>query len=80
MPRADRQQDVQLVNMRDNGTHLIATFRRPLDTCDAQDWHITVSCALLLRNAFAVHRRTQLVSSGQLVIKNPPDKAQTRVS
>ena len=42
MPQVDAQQDVRVMSMQDNDTHLVTVIHRRLDTCDRNDWKIQV--------------------------------------
>jgi hypothetical protein len=42
-PEVDSSQDYELLLGYENGTHTVIRFRRRYDTCDPQDFRITVS-------------------------------------
>lgn len=44
----DDQQDWELLNGYENGTHTIIQFSRKFDTCDHQDFPITVIYLLFI--------------------------------
>jgi hypothetical protein len=46
-PKEDPSQDCELLLGYENGTHTVIRFRRRYDTCDPNDYRITVRCCVI---------------------------------